>query len=101
INAYAKDVFEMNVIALHDGVAFGKALDGFVITKAGFYYKEIIGKPFVLNFHELKNVSIEETVIERKNKADRLKYTIYIETENDHLEFAVNDMYINGEQLHL
>ena len=45
INSYANEISEMNVLALYDGVAFGRAMDGFIITKAAFYYKELIGKP--------------------------------------------------------
>lgn len=100
IKSFGGEINKMNIIALHDGIAFGKGTDGFIITKAGFYYKELIGKPFILEFNRLRAVELREIPVKRKN-SDKVKHTIHMTTDEGEVSFPVNEFYIDGRQFYL
>ncbi|MCJ8009334.1 hypothetical protein ACFFF5_13035 [Lederbergia wuyishanensis] len=100
LQSYGEGINATNVIALYDGTTFGSAKDGFLITKAGFYYKEILVKPTYINFNSITKVEKEEVAVPRKNKPDKINYTLHIEAD-ERIIFAVNNLYVDGEQLYL
>ncbi|MBM4763228.1 hypothetical protein [Bacillus sp. B15-48] len=102
ISAYGNDVNESNVIALYDSTAFGSAKDGFMITRASFYYKEMLEKPVSISFNRLEKVEKEVIRVPQKNKPDKIKYKLHLDVGADEpLTINVNDNYLDGEQFYL
>ncbi|MBW8350049.1 hypothetical protein K0H71_11380 [Bacillus sp. IITD106] len=101
LQSYGEGINATNVVALYDGTTFGSAKDGFLITKAGFYYKEILVKPTYINFNTITKVEKEEVAVPRKNKPDKINYTLHIEAGEERITFPVNNLYVDGEQLYL
>ena len=58
IRTYAKDVNKDQVVALCDLTLFGSGKVGFLLTPAGFYYKETLESPVYFSFHELEDTEV-------------------------------------------
>ncbi len=78
IKSYGKGVVSQNVITLYDSTVFESGREGFFITKAGFYYKDFLSKPLVINFSKLENVEKVEKRISHKNKPDTIELQLKI-----------------------
>ena len=71
IESYAKVVQKDRVLALYDSTMFGSASDGFLITKAGFYYNDYVAKPIAFQFVDID--SVELRYIEKELKDGKIE----------------------------
>ncbi|MGO4889915.1 hypothetical protein ACJ2A9_19400 [Anaerobacillus sp. MEB173] len=97
IASYGEGVSPSNVLVLCDASVFGTGKDGFIITKAGFYYKEFTNKPIYIPFGTLINVTKEEKKIHQKNKDPKVELLLHVELEEEKLDFPIDPSYLNGK----
>jgi len=100
LKSYGQDIASKNVIALCDTTILKNGKEGYLITKAGFYYKEIFSTPLAINFSELVKVEKVENRIPRKNKPDKIELKLEIVENNKTFMMGINPTYINGEKLY-
>ncbi len=71
INTYAEGVIDDQVIALYDDTLFGSAKEGFIITTAGIYWKDMLFDPLSINF---SSISSAKVVHKKKDKVLIVEY---------------------------
>ena len=72
IKSYAQEVNQEQVVALCDLTLFGSAKVGFLITPAGFYYKESLTDPVHFTFQNLVSTEVSELDEEVKKAIFRI-----------------------------
>ncbi|WP_280770658.1 hypothetical protein [Salipaludibacillus daqingensis] len=100
IKSYGQGIAPNNVIALCDTTTFKSGKEGYLITRAGFYYKEILSAPLAINFSELVKVEKVEKRIPRKNKPDKIELQLEIFENDQTFMMGINPNYIHGENLY-
>ncbi|MFD2706991.1 hypothetical protein [Salibacterium lacus] len=100
IKNYGDDIDAANVITLNDSTLFGNGKEGFIITKAGFYYKASFEKPVKINFSKLLDVDIEENRVPGKSKSDKIETELYINQTDQTFTIKINSSHINEQELY-
>ncbi|RSK28775.1 hypothetical protein EJF36_18895 [Bacillus sp. HMF5848] len=94
IKNYGNGVSETNVLALYDSTTFGSGKEGFLITKAGFYYKEFMEDAVEINFNEITSVKLDEETTSK----GKIKQTLRLHLNGEELVFSVNSTYMDGDE---
>ncbi len=78
IKSYAPEVAPGNVIALYDSTTFGRASEGFLITAAAFYAKELLRDARRFDFQALSAMELVQKETPRKKKPPKVETALTV-----------------------